>query len=157
MFFHARPKISAIVFGMVMALRAGSAFAQNAGASDCWEAAITQRDLTVCAARDMDAAEAQMSTLYAIVLDKVRNDPETLAKIRAAQQAWLAFREAHVAAVFPKADTPDAQYEYGSSLTMCMASLAADLTGPRIAQLRDWADGIEEGDVCAGSRGIQGN
>ncbi|WP_161973727.1 lysozyme inhibitor LprI family protein [Hwanghaeella grinnelliae] len=138
------------------ALTAAPALAQDASDA-CWDKAVTQRDLTDCAARDMDAAEIQMNTLYAIVLDKFRGDPETLGKIRAAQQAWLAFREAHVAAVYPKADTPDAQYEYGSSLSMCMASVAANLTGPRIAQLRDWADGIPEGDVCAGSRGSTAN
>lgn len=135
-----------------LALAAAPALAQDAS-ENCWDTAVTQRDLADCAARDMDAAEMQMNTLYAIVLDKFRGDPKTLAKIRAAQQAWLAFREAHVAAIYPKADTPDAQYEYGSSLSMCMASVAADLTGPRIAQLRDWVDGIEEGDICAGSRG----
>lgn len=140
-----------------LALAAAPALAQDASSDACWDKAVTQRDMTDCAARDMDAAEMQMNTLYAIVLDKFRGDPETLGKIRAAQQAWLAFREAHVAAIYPKADTPDAQYEYGSSLSMCMASVAADLTAPRIAQLRDWVDGIEEGDVCAGSRGFAGN
>jgi len=140
----------------VLAFAASPALAQDASEA-CWDKAMTQRDLTDCAARDMDAAEIQMNTLYTIVLDKFRGDPETLGKIRAAQQAWLAFRAAHVAAVYPKADTPDAQYEYGSSLSMCMASVAAGLTGPRIAQLRDWADGISEGDVCAGSRGYTGN
>tara|TARA_Y100001947_G_C10189389_1_gene240044 strand:+ start:204 stop:668 length:465 start_codon:yes stop_codon:yes gene_type:complete len=144
------------VTGAMLAFATAPALAQDASEA-CWDKAVTQRDLTDCAARDMDAAEIQMNTLYAIVLDKFRGDPVALGKIRTAQQAWLAFREAHVAAIYPKADTPDAQYEYGSSLPMCMASVAADLTGPRIAQLRDWADGIPEGDVCAGSRGSTGN
>lgn len=135
------------------------ALAQTAQADseDCWEKAVTQGELTDCAARDMDAAERQMNTLYAIVLDRFRGDPETLGKIRAAQQAWLAFRQAHAEAVFPKAGTPDAQFVYGSSLPMCWASVTAGLTGPRIAQLREWADGVEEGDLCAGSRSLSGN
>ena len=148
--------LAAALTGLALIIVAAPASAQN-GSEECWDKALTQRELTECAARDMDAAEMQMNTLYAIVLDKFRDDPQTLGKIRAAQQAWMAFREAHIAAVYPKADTPDAQYEYGSSLSMCMASVAAGLTGPRIAQLRDWADGIPEGDVCAGSRGPAGN
>ncbi len=149
--------LAIIGFAGLLAIGPGTARAQDASSDECWDKAATQRDLTGCAARDMDAAEAQMNTLYAIVLDKFRGDPETLRKVRAAQQAWLDFREAHVAALYPKADTPDAQYEYGSSLSMCLRLENAALTGPRIAQLRQWADGIEEGDVCAGSRGFTGN
>ena len=154
-----RPFLSAalLVALCASALGAGPSLAQDASSEDCWDKAVTQGDLTDCAARDMDAAEAEMNTLYAIVLDKFRGDPDTLRKIRAAQQAWLAFRAAHVAAVYPKADTPDAQYEYGSSFPMCLGLESAALTGPRSAQLRDWAEGIEEGDVCAGSRGFSGN
>lgn len=148
---------SAAVCVLLLSFGAGPALAQTAPSEDCWDKAVTQRDLTDCAAQDMNAAEMRMNTLYAIVLDKYRGDLETLAKIREAQQAWQAFREAHVAAVFPKAGTADAQYEYGSSLSMCLASESANLIGPRIAQLRQWADGIEEGDVCAGSRGFRGN
>lgn len=123
----------------------------------CWEAANTQLEMTRCAAQDMDAAEARMGLLYAIVLDKFRQDPETLRKIRSAQEAWLAFRQAHVAAIFPKAGTPEARSEYGSSFGMCLGLESAKLTGARIAQLREWAEGIEEGDVCAGSRGFSGD
>ena len=52
---------------------------------------------------------------------------------------------------------PRNKTDYYSGKRMWLAPSNANLTAPRIAQLRDWVDGIEEGDVCAGSRGFAGN
>ena len=151
------PTAALILAALALLVTPASAQEAENESDACWDKANTQLELTTCAAKDMEAAESRMGFLYAIVLDKHRQDAKTLRKIRAAQEAWLAFRQAHVAAIFPKADTPDAQYEYGSSLGMCLGAESTKLTAARIAQLREWAEGIEEGDVCAGSRGFSGN
>lgn len=137
---------------------AQDAASQDAASQDCWDKATSQGAMTACGLSELDKAEMEMNALYAIMLDKVRGDADTVRKIRKAQEAWRAFRAAHAEAVFPKADTQaGARAEYGSSFPMCWAAVNMELTEQRIAQLREWVDGIPEGDVCAGSRGFPGN
>jgi hypothetical protein len=68
--------------------------------------------------------------------------------MRQAQRAWIAFRDAHPAARFPKADK---QVEYGSVYPTCCCAALTELTELREKELKVWADGIPEGDVCNGS------
>ena len=69
-------------------------------------------------------------------------------KLREAQRAWLAFREAELAARYPEQDK---RLSYGSVYPMCRRQVLAELTGQQTAQLRQWLAGAEEGEVCAGS------
>ena len=69
-------------------------------------------------------------------------------KLRNAQRAWLTFRDAELEAKFP---FEDKQYHYGSVYPMCANLFLARRTQERIKHLREWLDGTEEGDTCAGS------
>jgi uncharacterized protein YecT (DUF1311 family) len=64
------------------------------------------------------------------------------ARLRAAQRAWLAFRDTHVASLYGV--TKDS---HGSSQPMCEALALRDLTRERTQQLRAMLD-PEEGDIC---------
>lgn len=60
----------------------------------------------------------------------------------------MVFRDAELKAVFPD---PESMEAYGSVFLMCNAMWLEELTRARAKQLRVWLDGVEEGDVCAGS------
>jgi uncharacterized protein YecT (DUF1311 family) len=67
-----------------------------------------------------------------------------VAKLKEAQTAWLAFRDAHVRAFWPS-DEPRA---YGSVHPMCVANELTRLTLARLSELRAMTSRVE-GDVCA--------
>lgn len=108
--------------------------------------------------RDSDsnfqAADRELNQVYSQVLRKYAKDPVFIAKLKAAQRAWLAFREAEVAAHYPDANPTAA---YGSVYPACVDDLETELTMKRIEELKLWRDGTQEGDVCAGSVHINGD
>jgi uncharacterized protein YecT (DUF1311 family) len=92
--------------------------------------------------------DARMNAVYQQVLTEYKQDSLFVAKLKTAQRAWLAFREAHVESLYPK---PDKRLAYGSVNPMCVCEVLAELTAERTKALKKWVDGIEEGDVCSGS------
>lgn len=69
-------------------------------------------------------------------------------KLKLAQRAWIKFRDASFEMKYPHHKD---RYYYGSAFSMCSRSYLAELTITRIAELKVWLKGIEEGDVCCGS------
>ncbi len=105
-----------------------------------------QFELNQNAAARLKTVEATLETVYKQVETKYRVDSVSLRKLRVAQAAWVAFRDAQMEATFPAVD---AQRAYGSGYPMCVATLREALTRQRIAQLRQ-ALHPAEGEVCAG-------
>jgi len=99
-------------------------------------------------AQDFKSADAEMNQIYQQVLKKYNDNPQFIEKFKTSQRAWLKFRDAQLEAMYP---SPDKQKAYGSAYPTCEADMLLELTGARTKQLRVWLDGIEEGDVCAGS------
>ncbi len=105
-----------------------------------------QLDEKACSA--FKQADAKMTKLYRQILLEYRKDTLFVQKMRTAQRAWLAFRDAHLASIYPAGDK---RVAYGSVNPMCQCMELEKLTEERTEVLRQWVDGIEEGDVCAGS------
>ncbi|MGB7330433.1 MAG: lysozyme inhibitor LprI family protein, partial [Terriglobales bacterium] len=82
------------------------------------------------------------------ILKEYADDQQFIAKLKTAQKAWLAFRDAELEALYPK---DNKQAEYGTVYPMCHCSELQFLTEERTKQLNRWLDGTREGDVCAGS------
>lgn len=120
----------------------------GADQKECLEAATTQLALNQCATSNLKAADDELNRVYQAILRKYKDDREFLEKLHNAQRAWLAFRDAELEAKFP---SEDKQYHYGSAYPMCANRFLAQRTEERIKHLREWLDGTEEGDVCAGS------
>ena len=99
-------------------------------------------------AEDFSAADKELNQVYQEVLRRYADDQDFVKKFRTAQQAWLKFRDAHLEALFPASSK---RGEYGSAYPMCSGIALAELTKARTAQLRAWIEGVEEGEVCAGS------
>ena len=87
-----------------------------------------------------------MNRTYKQVLDKYQRDNVFIEKLKTAQRAWIKFRDADLESLYP--NTPSA---HGSINLMCHCIALAELTTERTKSLKRWIDGVEEGDVCAGS------
>jgi Uncharacterized protein conserved in bacteria len=96
----------------------------------------------------LQATDNALNRVYQSILSKYKDDRAFLAKLRNAQRAWVTFRDAALAAKFPREDT---QWHYGSVYPMCANLFLAQWTQERVKQLREWLDGTAEGEVCAGS------
>jgi uncharacterized protein YecT (DUF1311 family) len=114
----------------------------------------SQGDLDDEAAAQFKAADREMNRVYEAILKKYAKDTVFIAKLKNAQRAWLAFRDAELAANYPD---PEPQFAYGSVYPMCASYLVAELTRERTKQLKAWLHGTQEGDVCAGSIQINGD
>jgi uncharacterized protein YecT (DUF1311 family) len=114
---------------------------------DC-AAAKTQSAMNACAGTDFQEADKELNRTYQAVLKKYADDAAFVTKLRASQRAWLKFREAELDAIFPH--SAEANY-YGSVYPQCRAGKLTNMVTERTHELREWLDGAEEGDACAGS------
>lgn len=110
-------------------------------------AAQSQMEMNAAACDAAKKADVELNAVYQAVLKKAAGDKVLTAKLKVAQRAWLAFRDAELAARYPAED----KSEYGSIFNLCWCNSLADLTQRRTAQLTPWRDGIPEGDACLGS------
>jgi len=113
---------------------------------DCDKQAKTQAELTECGSGDYKMAHDELQIAYQQLLRKAAGDKVAVQKIRAAQRAWIAFRDAQLAALYP---AEDKQKEYGTVLPMCANLALADLTRQRTKMLKQMLNPAE-GDVCGG-------
>ena len=65
-------------------------------------------------------------------LGEQEENGEQAVKLSQAQKAWLAFREAHLSAIYPE------EGEHGPVAELRKASIRAELTRERTRQLREW-------------------
>ncbi|MGY3040437.1 uncharacterized protein YecT (DUF1311 family) [Rhodanobacter sp. TND4EL1] len=111
----------------------------------------SQTELNACAGAEFGRADAELNRVWKAIQARYDDQPKFLAQLKKAQQAWLVFRDAEMAAKFPLAPGERANVQYGSVFPMCESGFKARLTTQRVAQLKVWLDGVEEGDVCSGS------
>jgi uncharacterized protein YecT (DUF1311 family) len=137
-------KIKAILIALGC-LAAASSYAQN---KTCGDSANDQSELNACASTGLQKEDDELNRVYKKILANFANDHIFINKLKVAQRAWIAFRDAQLEALYP----PSAdKSEYGSAASMCILNEKARLTAERTKQLRVWLDGQAEGDVCVGS------
>jgi uncharacterized protein YecT (DUF1311 family) len=144
---HEIKSAALLVMFLCLLLTAPDAWAQKQEkkSSKCVDSAQTQSDLNNSAGKDSANAERELNATYQGILKKYADDPAFIGRLRTAQRAWLKFRDAQLQMRFPPSN------QAGSVAPMCYASYKAELTQARTRELKVWLDGIEEGDVCAGS------
>jgi tetratricopeptide (TPR) repeat protein len=108
----------------------------------------TQSGMTEIAEEDYDKSEKEMNTMYAQILEEYKEDGNFIKKMKKSQEAWLKYRKAYMNALYPG---PSKEY-FWSAYPMCWYLEAKKLTQTRINELKGWTDGVEEGDMCSGSR-----
>lgn len=103
---------------------------------------MTQGQMNECALKDLQKTELRMERL----LKQLGIAPES-----PEQKAWEVYRDAQLAALYPRADISS----YGSVYPMCLAILKKTLTEGRIRDLKALTTS-GEGDVCYGYRASGG-
>jgi uncharacterized protein YecT (DUF1311 family) len=117
----------------------------------CYDTARSQAELNECAGGAWVKADKELNRTYQQILKKYAKDILFLQRLKLAQRAWLAFRDAEIQMKFSNASVADVTAQYGSVYPMCYLRLKAELTERRNKELTVWLKGIEEGDVCSGS------
>ncbi len=105
---------------------------------------MTQDAMNGCAAQELANADAELDRAYLRLLARYKQDEVLLSKLRTAQRAWVAYRDAHPDSWYPEID----KRFYGSVRPMCQALLKTRLTQQRLDALREMLNPVE-GDVCA--------
>ncbi len=105
----------------------------GADASDADAEPMTQYEMNRGAGADASDADAELNRVYQQLLSTMKSDANAAKKLRAAQRAWIAFRDAQLEALYP---AEDKRVEYGSMYPMCSARVVAAMTEERTAQLR---------------------
>jgi uncharacterized protein YecT (DUF1311 family) len=65
---------------------------------------ITIREAGACAETKLAEADAELNRMYAALLAKERGNPAFVEKLRKAQLAWIAFRDAELEAMYACAE-----------------------------------------------------
>lgn len=105
-------------------------------ATDCTQAQ-TQSDMNACAGDGFAQADARLNTLYHQLAKRLA--PDDLERLRAAERAWIAYRDSHCAFV-------GGPSEDGSIHAMIVGTCMADLTAARADEIQRHLD-CPEGDL----------
>jgi uncharacterized protein YecT (DUF1311 family) len=146
-----------IVILSVALLAAAAVRAEEPPAEPTFEEVCAEGDTGIqpamneCERRKLEQAELEMATVLAQIGEAYADEKLFLDKLLVAQQRWADWRDAELEAKFPLAEGEDPARVYGSIFPMVWSQHQAELTRQRTIQLRVWLDGIEEGDVAAGS------
>jgi uncharacterized protein YecT (DUF1311 family) len=100
----------------------------------CNDKANTQAEMNACASEEAARAAGELNEIYALLLSKAASQPEAVAKIKAAERAWIAYRDAYEDAMYP---AENKQIEYGSIYPLEANLLRARLTRRQAAALKD--------------------
>src|SRR5271154_5493364 len=73
--------------------------------------AQTQTELDEQACGQFHKADVALNETYSKILKEYAKDPQFVAKLKPAQRAWVAFRDAELEALYPKDNKPA---EYGT-------------------------------------------
>jgi uncharacterized protein YecT (DUF1311 family) len=100
----------------------------------CSKQANTQSEMNSCAGEEAKRVDEELNRVYKQLLSKVRGNPVATAKIRAAQRAWVTYRDAYIEARYP---AKDKAVEYGSIFPLEVNLLTAKLTRQQTEALQD--------------------
>lgn len=109
---------------------------------------MAQSEINACASEEAKHAQAEMDRVLTAVVSKRSGDSTFVRKLKAAQSAWLKYRDAELDARFPS-DSPSA--DYGSIYPTCWRLEYARLFQLRTRALREWMTGGDSQDMCNGS------
>ncbi|MFY7697876.1 MAG: lysozyme inhibitor LprI family protein [Legionella sp.] len=125
-----------------------SIWALSALANDCIDNATNQMQMSECTDNEFKRKDSELNKIYQQIQKKYQQDQVFIDKLKRAQRAWLAFRDAQLEMLYPHKE--DSSY-YGSSLDMCTKIELTSLTVERIKTLKRWLAAHEDNDSCSGS------
>ncbi len=105
-----------------------------------------QVGLNQCYCNEYKKADAELNQVYQQVLSANSGELQFTEKLKAAQRAWLVFRDAQLEALYPTTGS-DPREQYGSVYPMCYCMAQRELTLQRTQQLKEMLKQTE-GNVC---------
>jgi uncharacterized protein YecT (DUF1311 family) len=125
-------------YAAIVLFAAFSAFPCLAQCSDdyraCNDKANTQAEMNACASDELARADNELDEIYRRLLSKAASQPEAIAKIKAAERAWITYRDAYMDAMYP---AENKQVEYGSIYPLEANLLRAELTRQQVVAMKD--------------------
>jgi uncharacterized protein YecT (DUF1311 family) len=115
----------------------------------CSTCAQSQAEENIQADQLHQAAESRLQQTILTIQGLYNTDPQFLRCLKESQQAWLIYRKKQIAMIYPHQN--EKGRPYGTVFPLCWSTWMTKLTQQRTAELQVWIDGIEEGEVCAGS------
>lgn len=109
---------------------------------------VAQVELNVCSYTNLQKSEVMLNQTFHAAIAHHKDDTVLIKKLELAQESWLKWREAEVEAIFPEENKTE---NYGSVYPQCDADIRQEMNTNRILQLRQWIEGVPEGEVCSGS------
>lgn len=106
----------------------------------------TQVELNNIAKFEYEKTDKELNQVYQKLLQDYKSDTVFIKSMKEAQRQWVKYRDAQV-----KMKYPPYKDEGESVLPMCRNYYLKDITTNRIKELKQWIEGVEEGDVCSGS------
>jgi uncharacterized protein YecT (DUF1311 family) len=100
----------------------------------CMEKAYAQMSMNICADAEYKRVDSEMNGVYQRLLSKAEKVPGATVKIKAAERAWILYRDAYMEALYP---AEDKQLAYGSIYPMEYAEFRTALTREHTNALRD--------------------
>ncbi|MGB9407358.1 MAG: lysozyme inhibitor LprI family protein [Terracidiphilus sp.] len=98
------------------------------------EKADVQMSMNSCADAEYKRADSEMNGVYQQLLSVAEKIPVATAKIKAAERAWILYRDAYMEALYP---AEDKQLAYGSIYPMEYAEFRTALTREHTTALRE--------------------
>ena len=98
----------------------------------------TQPEINQCAADDYTASDKKLNDTWKSLMAKFKDDKTATAKLKAAQKAWVAFRDAEVEAQFACDDKSGSCW--GSMEGMLRNGVLKELTDTRTERLQKYID-----------------
>lgn len=92
-------------------------------------------------------ANNKLNEVYKNLLLEYKSDSEFIEKLQRSQRIWIQLRDAELEMKYP---AEDKQF-YGSVYPVCALSYLTELTKKRAEHLKNWIEGVKEGEVCSGS------
>lgn len=137
------------IFWGVLSVVIGCSLATEASAENCSGTEATQLEMNRCASGKFKEADDELNRVYRQVQTAYSDDPVFLSKLKDSQRAWIKFRDAELAMMYPALiENPN---HYGSIGPMCQAMYMEKITLERVSALKKWLSGAPEGDACSGS------
>jgi len=131
---HSRNRNNLTALSVLLFMASFPCFAQTSAAyRACSHKARTQSEMNACASKEAARVDAELNRVHNEILSETSMQPEATAKIKAAEQAWVAYRDAYMDAMYPATDK---QGEYGSIYPMEANLLHAKLAAQHLLDLK---------------------
>jgi uncharacterized protein YecT (DUF1311 family) len=103
----------------------------------CNNRAKAQTEMHVCASEEAARVDAKLNDLYRTLLKVASRERGAVRKIKAAERAWVTYRDGYIEAMYP---APDKQTKYGSIYPTEVNLLHAKLTQEHVEALKQLLD-----------------